>query len=112
MDDRNAPIIGVQGYLVCTEPFPSMPLSERGRERYHATYFSQRPEIWTHGDVAELTVHGSANIYGHSDTTLKPGGVRIGTAEISAACKTFANVEDCLVFGAPIPGDEEIALCV
>ena len=115
MDDRNAPVIGVQGDLVCTEPFPSMPLTfwgDGGRERYLATYFSQRPEIWTHGDVAELTVHGSAIIYGRSDTTLKPGGVRIGTAEIYAACETLGDVEDCLVFGAPIPGDEEIVLCV
>jgi acetoacetyl-CoA synthetase len=115
MDDRNAPVVGEQGDLVCTEPFPSMPLTfwgEGGRERYHATYFAQRREIWTHGDVAEMTIHGSAVIYGRSDSTLKPGGVRIGASEIYAACEPFSEVEDCLVFGAAIPGDEEIVLCV
>ncbi|WLS05375.1 acetoacetate--CoA ligase [Shinella oryzae] len=115
MDDRNAPILGRQGDLVCTEAFPSMPLTfwgERGMQRYHDTYFSQRREIWTHGDVAEMTPYGSAVIYGRSDTTLKPGGVRIGTAEIYAACELFPQIEDCLVFGAAVPGDEEIVLCV
>lgn len=115
MDDRNAPIIGRQGDLVCTEPFPSMPLTfwgDGGTKRYHDTYFSQRREIWTHGDVAEMTPFGSAVIYGRSDTTLKPGGVRIGTAEIYSACELFPEIEDCLVFGAPVPGDEEIVLCI
>ncbi|CAN7550141.1 acetoacetate--CoA ligase [Mesorhizobium sp. LjNodule214] len=115
MDERNAPVIGRQGDLVCTEPFPSMPLTfwgEDGDARYHATYFAARPEIWTHGDVAEMTAYGSAVIHGRSDTTLKPGGVRMGTAEIYAACESFAEIEDCLVFGAPVEGDEEIVLCV
>ena len=115
MDERNAPVIGRQGDLVCTEPFPSMPLTFWGNDgdaRYHATYFAARREIWTHGDVAEMTAHGSGIIHGRSDTTLKPGGVRIGTAEIYAACETFAEIEDCLVFGAPVEGDEEIVLCV
>lgn len=115
MDERNAPIIGRQGDLVCTEPFPSMPLTfwgEGGLKRYHDTYFSQRREIWTHGDVAEMTPYGSAIIYGRSDTTLKPGGVRIGTAEIYAACELFSEIEDCLVFGAPADDDEEIVLCL
>jgi len=115
MDERNAPVIGRQGDLVCTEPFPSMPLTFWGNDgdaRYHATYFAARREIWTHGDVAEMTAHGSGIIHGRSDTTLKPGGVRIGTAEIYTACETFAEIEDCLVFGAPVEGDEEIVLCV
>ncbi|MGE4251497.1 MAG: acetoacetate--CoA ligase [Parvibaculaceae bacterium] len=115
MDARNAPIVGRPGDLVCTEPFPSMPVTfwgENGTARYHATYFADRPEIWTHGDVAMMTVHGSAVIHGRSDTTLKPGGVRLGTAEIYAACEAFAEIEDCLVFGAPIKGDEEIVLCL
>ncbi|MEO9337636.1 acetoacetate--CoA ligase [Mesorhizobium sp. SB112] len=115
MDDRNAPVIGSQGDLVCTEPFPSMPITfwgDGGYERYMNTYFDARREIWTHGDVAELTPNGSAVIYGRSDTTLKPGGVRIGTAEIYAACEYFKEIEDCLVFGAPISGDEEIVLCI
>jgi len=115
MDERNAPVIARQGDLVCTEPFPSMPLTFWGKDgdaRYHATYCAARREIWTHGDVAEMTTHGSGIIHGRSDTTLKPGGVRIGTAEIYAACENFAEIEDCLVFGAPVEGDEEIVLCV
>lgn len=115
MDERNAPAIGRQGDLVCTEAFPSMPLTfwgEGGDGRYRDTYFAERPEIWTHGDIAEMTVDGGAVIYGRADTTLKPGGVRIGTAEIYAACERIGDIEDCLVFGAPANGDEEIVLCV
>lgn len=115
MDDRNAPVIGRQADLVCTEPFPSMPVTFWGADgdaRYHDTYFAIRREIWTHGDIAEMTVHGAAIIYGRSDTTLKPGGVRIGTAEIYAACEVFEEIDDCVVFGAPLDGDEEVVLCL
>jgi acetoacetyl-CoA synthetase len=115
LDERNASVIGKKGDLVCTEPFPSMPLTfwgAGGDQRYHDTYFSQRPGIWTHGDLAEQTIHGSAIIYGRTDTTLKPGGVRIGTAEIYAAVEDFVEIEDCLVFGAPVDNDEEIVLCL
>ncbi|MDQ3445733.1 MAG: acetoacetate--CoA ligase, partial [Pseudomonadota bacterium] len=85
LDERGASIIGRKGDLVCTEPFPSAPLTfwgENGDARYHAAYFEARPGIWTHGDLAEQTIHNTVIIYGRSDTTLKPGGVRIGTAEI------------------------------
>jgi acetoacetyl-CoA synthetase len=115
LDDRNAPVVGRQGDLVCTEAFPSMPLTfwgPGGHDRYLGTYFADRHEIWTHGDVAELTLHGGAIIHGRSDTTLKPGGVRIGTAEIYAACSQCPEIEDSLVFGAPNDGDEEIVLCL
>jgi acetoacetyl-CoA synthetase len=115
LDERHASVIGRKGDLVCTEPFPSMPLTfwgEGGDKRYHDTYFAQRPGIWTHGDLAEQTIHGSAIIYGRTDTTLKPGGVRIGTAEIYATVESFHEIEDCLVFGAPVSGDEEIVLCL
>lgn len=115
MDERNAPLIGREGDLVCTEPFPSMPLTfwgEGGDERYRKTYFADRPEIWTHGDIAEMTPHGSAIIHGRSDTTLKPGGVRIGTAEIYAVCESLPEIEDALVFGQLRDGDEEVVLCL
>lgn len=115
MDERNASIIGRKGDLCCTEPFPSMPLTfwgSGGDQRYLDTYFAQRPGIWTHGDLAEQTIHGSAIIYGRTDTTLKPGGVRIGTAEIYAMVEKFSEVQDCLVFGAPAGSDEEIVLCL
>lgn len=115
LDERHASVIGRKGDLVCTEPFPSMPLTfwgEGGDQRYRDTYFAQRPGIWTHGDLAEQTIHGSAIIYGRTDTTLKPGGVRIGTAEIYATVESFHEIEDCLVFGAPTASDEEIVLCL
>lgn len=115
LDDRGAPVIGRRGALVCTEPFPSMPLTfwgEDGDARYHATYFADRPQIWTHGDVAELTVTGGGIVHGRADSTLKPGGVRIGTSEIYAVCETFAEIADCVVFGAVHDGDEEVVLCI
>ncbi|MDX8452318.1 acetoacetate--CoA ligase [Mesorhizobium sp. VK9D] len=115
MDDRGAAVIGRRGELVCTEPFPSMPLTfwgEGGWERYLGTYFADRPEIWTHGDVAELMPSGGGIVHGRSDSTLKPGGVRIGTSEIYAACETFAEIEDGVVFGVSADGDEEVVLCL
>ncbi len=114
-DERGAPVIGQRGELVCTEPFPSMPLTfwgEGGAKRYHDTYFSDRTEIWTHGDVAELTYAGSGYVHGRSDNTLKPGGVRIGTSEIYAVCEKYIQFEDFVVFGAVHDGDEEVVLCL
>ncbi|MCR9138562.1 MAG: acetoacetate--CoA ligase [Alphaproteobacteria bacterium] len=115
VDERGAPVVGRRGDLVCTEPFPSMPLTfwgADGKKRYHDTYFSDRREIWTHGDIAELTVHGSAVVHGRADATLKPGGVRIGSSEIYSSCEGFSEIEDCLVFGTPVNGDEEVVLCL
>ena len=115
LDHRNIPVIGERGDLVCTEPFPSMPLTfwgEGGDERYHETYFGDRDEIWTHGDVAEMTDTGGGFVHGRSDNTLKPGGVRIGISEIYAVCETYAELDDFLVFGAVHDGDEEVVLCL
>lgn len=115
LDERGAPVIGRAGELVCTEPFPSMPLTfwgEGGDERYHQTYFGDRAEIWTHGDRATLNPDGSAVIHGRSDFTLNPGGIRIGTADIYNVCDRFSEVEDCITFGRPIDNDEEIVLCL
>ncbi len=115
MDERGAPVIGRRGELVCTEPFPSMPLTfwgEGGDERYRNTYFAERAEIWTHGDVAELTYSGGGYVHGRSDNTLKPGGVRIGISEIYAVCETFPELEDFLVFGADYDGNEEVVLAI
>ncbi|MEM6461083.1 MAG: acetoacetate--CoA ligase [Pseudomonadota bacterium] len=115
LDERNASVIGRRGELVCTEPFPSMPLTFWGKDgtrRYHETYFSQRPEIWTHGDVAELVATGGGYVHGRSDNTLKPGGVRIGSSEIYAVCDNLDDVEDALVFGMDHQGDEEVVLCL
>jgi len=115
LDERGASCIGRKGNLVCTEPFPSAPLTFWGAEgdaRYRATYFEEHADIWTHGDLAEQTLRGSIIIYGRTDTTLKPGGVRIGTAEIYRVVETQPTVQDALVFGWPTAGDEEIVLCL
>jgi len=115
LDGRGVEVIERRGDLVCTEPFPSMPITfwgEGGDVRYHDTYFADREEIWTHGDVAELTYTGGAYVHGRSDNTLKPGGVRIGISEIYAVCEAYPEVDDFLVFGASHEGDEEVVLCI
>jgi len=115
LDERGASVIGRKGDLVCTEPFPSAPLTfwgDNGDARYRAAYFEARPGIWTHGDLAEQTIHGTVVIYGRTDTTLKPGGVRIGTAEIYRVVEAQPEVQDAIVFGYPVDGDEEIVLCI
>ncbi|KIX16281.1 acetoacetate--CoA ligase [Paracoccus sp. 228] len=114
-DERGAPVLGRPGELVCTEPFPSMPRTFWGPDgdaRYRKSYFSERAEIWTHGDHATLYPDGTAVIHGRSDCTLNPGGVRIGTADIYNVCAQFPQLEDCIVFGRPVEGDEEIVLCI
>ena len=114
-DSNNKSLIDKAGDSVCTEPFPSMPITfwgKNGDERYKKTYFEEREEIWTHGDLAEITSHGSAIIYGRTDNTLNPGGVRIGTAEIYNICERLKEIDDCLVFGNRINNDEEIILCI
>jgi non-ribosomal peptide synthetase component E (peptide arylation enzyme) len=84
-DDNGKPVTGEKGELVCTKPFPAMPIgfwNDTDGEKYHAAYFSRFDNIWTHGDFAEWTPHHGIIIHGRSDATLNPGGVRIGTAEI------------------------------
>lgn len=114
-DERGASVTARSGELVITQPFPSMPLTfwgDGGDERYKSAYFEKYAGIWTHGDLAEQTVNGGYVIHGRSDNTLKPGGVRIGTAEIYAAIEGVKGLEDAIIFGRPNNGDEEIVLCV
>jgi len=115
LDERWAPIIGEKGELSCTEPFPSAPLTfwgENGNERYYDEYFAECDDIWVHGDLAEQTPYGTLVIYGRTDTTLKPSGIRIGTAEIYRVLDTYSEIKDYIVFGLPIEGDEIIVLCL
>jgi len=115
LDERGVSCIGRKGNLVCTEPFPSAPLTFWGADgdaRYHAAYFEEHADVWTHGDLAEQTIRSSLIIYGRSDNTLKPGGVRIGTAEIYRVVDALPPIRDALVFGYPVAGDEEIVLCL
>lgn len=119
LDARGAPVIGEQGDLVCTEPFPSIPLrfgGPDGLERLRRGYLAERPDVWTHGDLAEITPHRSVIIYGRTDTTLNPQGVRIGTAELYRVVEQDPAVADSIVFGLPtgeqLGADEEIVLCL
>jgi acetoacetyl-CoA synthetase len=80
--------------------------------RYRAAYFEQFPGVWTQGDFIEIRPHGGVVVYGRSDTTLNPGGVRIGTAEIYRAVEPMAEVEDSIVVGRRAAGDVEVVLFV
>ncbi|ANB03482.1 acetoacetate--CoA ligase [Ectothiorhodospira sp. BSL-9] len=105
-----------RGELVCVTPFPAMPVrfwNDPDGARYRKSYFATYPGIWAHGDFVQFTPHGGAIIYGRSDATLNPGGVRIGTAEIYRQVETIAEVADSLVVGAPHEdGDVEVVLFV
>lgn len=106
-------VVGEPGELVCTSPFPSMPVgfwNDSTREKYRGSYFGVFPNLWCHGDWAEQTATGGWIIYGRSDTTLNPGGVRIGTAEIYRQVETFPAVAESLATALRHDGDEQIVL--
>ncbi|HEX2333368.1 MAG TPA: acetoacetate--CoA ligase [Burkholderiales bacterium] len=107
-DQDGNSITNQKGELVCTKPFPSMPLgfwNDRGDERYLAAYFAKYPNVWTHGDWIELTERGTMLVYGRSDATLNPGGVRIGTAEIYSVVERIDEVEESVAIGQLWPPD-------
>ncbi|TMH97419.1 MAG: acetoacetate--CoA ligase [Betaproteobacteria bacterium] len=114
-NENGGSIINEKGELVCTKPFPSMPLgfwNDRGDERYHAAYFAKYPNVWCHGDWSELTERGTMIIYGRSDATLNPGGVRIGTAEIYRVVERIAEVEEAVAIGQIWQSDTRVVLFV
>ena len=101
-DPQGRSRVNEKGELVCTRPFPSMPLgfwNDRGGERYRAAYFEKYPNVWCHGDWSELTDRGTMLVYGRSDATLNPGGVRIGTAEIYRVVERIDEVEEAVAVG-------------
>jgi acetoacetyl-CoA synthetase len=101
-DAGGQPLSGAPGELVCTKPFPSMPVAfwnDPDGARYHAAYFAHDPGVWRHGDWAERTPSGGLMIHGRSDTTLNPGGVRIGTAEIYRQVEQLPEVLESLAIG-------------
>jgi acetoacetyl-CoA synthetase len=107
-DQAGRPVRGRKGELVCTKPFPSMPLgfwNDPDGARYHAAYFEKFPGVWTHGDWCEITAHEGAVIYGRSDAVLNPGGVRIGTAEIYRQVEQLDEVVESLVIAQDWPPD-------
>jgi acetoacetyl-CoA synthetase len=106
---------GERGELVCTAPFPSMPLGFWGDadgSRYQAAYFEKFPGIWAHGDFASWTEHDGLIIHGRSDATLNAGGVRIGTAEIYRQVERLDEVAESLAIGQPWDDDTRIVLFV
>ncbi len=114
-DDNGKPVINDQGELVCTAPFPSMPIyfwDDPEGEKYHAAYFDVYPNIWRHGDFIEINERGGVVIYGRSDATLNPGGVRIGTAEIYRQVEQLEEIQDSLVVGQSWKNDVRVILFV
>ena len=107
--------VGEKGELVCTTPFPSMPVffwNDEDGAKYRKAYFERFPNVWTHGDFIEITERGGVIVHGRSDTVLNPGGVRIGTAEIYRPVEAMAEVVDSLVVGQPWEEDVRVVLFV
>ena len=106
VNDEGRPVRQEKGELVCTKPFPAMPVgfwNDPDGAKYHAAYFERFANIWCHGDFSELTAHDGIIIYGRSDATLNPGGVRIGTAEIYRQVEQLPEVVESLVIGQDWP---------
>ncbi|KTC99931.1 acetoacetate--CoA ligase [Legionella erythra] len=104
-----------RGELVCTKPFPSMPIyfwNDPDKKAYHHAYFERFDGVWAHGDFAEITAHHGLIIYGRSDAVLNPGGVRIGTAEIYRQVERIPDVVDSIVIGQDWEDDVRVVLFV
>ena len=114
-DEAGRPVTGKKGELVCTRPFPAMPIgfwNDADGARYHDAYFAKYPGVWCHGDYVELTARGGMIIYGRSDAVLNPGGVRIGTAEIYRQVEQLEEVLESLVIGQDWNKDVRVVLFV
>ena len=114
-DDSGNAVVGQHGELVCTQPFPSAPVSfwnDPGNARYRAAYFERYPGIWAHGDFAELTKDGGVIIHGRSDAVLNPGGVRIGTAEIYRQVEKLDEIVESIAIGQNWNDDVRVVLFV
>ena len=114
-DEQGRPVAGEQGELVCRKPFPSMPLgfwNDPDDARYRETYFADYPDVWRHGDYVAITPEQGFVIYGRSDTTLNPAGIRFGTAEIYRIVERLPFVRDSIVAGYQREGETRVALFV
>src|SRR5688572_22211705 len=114
-DDAGHAVRGEKGELVCTAPFPSMPVgfwNDPDGAKYRAAYFERYPGVWWHGDYVELTEHDGLVIYGRSDAVLNPGGVRIGTAEIYRQVERLDEVLESLAIGQEWESDVRVVLFV
>lgn len=115
VDEHGKEVLGKKGELVCKNPVPSMPVqfwNDPKGELYKKAYFSKHKDVWTHGDFIEFNERGGSRIYGRSDSTLNPGGVRIGTAEIYRQIDQMNEIKDSIVVGRRVKDDEEIVLFV
>lgn len=114
-DEAGRSVRAQKGELVCTKPFPAMPIgfwNDDNDLKYRAAYFSRFDNVWCHGDFAEVTWHGSMIIHGRSDATLNPGGVRIGTAEIYNQVEQLDFVREAICVGQDFEDDVRIVLFV
>jgi acetoacetyl-CoA synthetase len=114
-NDEGKEVIEEKGELVCTAPFPSMPIyfwNDPGEEKYKDAYFNRYTGVWHHGDYILITKTGGVVIYGRSDATLNPGGVRIGTAEIYRVVEGMPEIEDSIVVGQDWENDMRVILFV
>jgi len=114
-DEKGASIKDIKGELVCKKPFPSMPVqfwNDDGDKKYKSAYFKKYKNIWHHGDFAKITNNGGFVIYGRSDTTLNPGGVRLGTAEIYNIVEKFNEIQESIVIGQSWKNDIRIILFI
>ena len=114
-DDAGRPLQGEQGELVCSAPFPSVPIGfwgDTAGTRFYGTYFARYPNVWWHGDLATITPRGGLVVHGRSDTVLNPGGVRIGTAEIYRQVEKIEEVAESIAIAQQWQGDVRIVLFV
>ena len=111
--DKGKSLINKKGELVCKSPFPSMPKlfwNDKNNKKYKNAYFKKFKNVWHHGDYAERKKNGGYIIYGRSDATLNPGGVRLGTAEIYSVVEKFKNVKESIVVSQSWDNDVRIIL--
>jgi len=114
-DENGSPVINRQGELVCAAPFPSMPIyfwDDPDNRKYLSAYFDMYPNVWRHGDYVLVSERGGVVIFGRSDATLNPGGVRIGTAEIYRQVEQLEEIEDSVVVGQNWKNDVRVILFV
>ena len=114
VDAAGQAVVGQKGELVCANPFPSQPVgfwNDADNEKYRSAYFDHFPGIWRHGDFVEITDHGGVVVYGRSDATLNPGGIRIGTAEIYRVVEGMPEIIDSIVVGKDT-ADADVEICL
>ncbi len=115
LSDKGKSLKNIKGELVCKNPFPSMPLkfwNDKNDIKFKNTYFNKFKNIWHHGDYAEIKNNGGYIIHGRSDTTLNPGGVRLGTSEIYSEVERFKEIKEAIVVGQSWDNDVRIVLFI